>query len=212
MSLTLSTAVRALAVLAAVLSLLLARRRPDFRPVAAFLAVVAARAIARGLLRAAVPELAAHRVPASVSRLALDVDLALHLVWPAAVVALALAVCLGREGRRAWPAVLAWVVGFALLGGFALRSAVALEVGALLEAGALAFAAGAIVQWSGRGRVPRLPQVALVLVVTFDGLAFVATRGGPSGDTIALWPSALSCFAVLFAALSLLAGGALCRR
>lgn len=203
---TLSTAVRLLVILAAVLSLPLARRVPGYRPVAAVLSVVAVRAVLRGLLRLTVPALALPRVPASVPRLVLRLDQALYLAWPAAIVALALAVCLSR---RYWPAVAAWGGALLTFAGLALRAEVAVELYSFVEFAALAFAAGAIVQWSGRGKVPRLPQVALVLVVVCDGLALLVTRGG---DAVRLWPSALACYAVLFASLSLVQMGALCRR
>jgi hypothetical protein len=203
---TLSAAVRLFVILAAVLSLPLARRVPSYRPVAAVLCVVAVRAVLRGLLRLAWPALALPRVPASVPRAVLHLDLALYLAWPASIVALSLAVCLGL---RAWPALVAWAGALATLAGFSLRAAVALEVGTFLEVAALAFATGAILQWSGRGKVPRLPHVALVLVVVFDGLALLVTRGG---DVVALWPSALACYLVLFASIAIVQGGALCHR
>lgn len=203
---TLALAVRLLCLLAAGLSLVLARRRPGFRPVAAFLVTVAAANVARGLLRLAVPALALLRVPASVPRLALRLDQALYLAWPAAIAALALAVCLSR---RHWPAVAAWAVAQFAFAACALRADLAVELYSFVEVAALAFAAGAIVQWSGRSKVPRLPQVALVLVVVSDGLALLVTRGG---DVVALWPSALACYIVLFASLVALQRGALCLR
>lgn len=196
---TMMTAVRILPMLAAVVALGAARRRSSFRPVAAFLLAVGAASLTRGLLRYAVPALALARVPASVPRLVLRADQALSLTWPAAVVALGLAVCLAHRAR---PALVAWAAALAVLVLPALRGAVAAELYAVLSVAALAFLAGAVAAWSGRDKVPAAEQAAVVLVLVFDVLAFVSTRG----DTHALWPSALACYAVLYASLAVLSG------
>ncbi len=196
---TLVTAVRVLPALAAVLALAVAHRRPSYRPVAAFLTVVSLATAARAALRLAAPALALARVPAHVPRLALRADQALYLVWPAALVVLGLAVCLARRAR---PALLAWAVASALFAVGAVRGALAVELYALIEVAALSFVGGTLVAWSGRDKIPGPAQIATVLVLVFAGLAFASTRA----NAATLWPSALACYAVLYASLIVLSG------
>jgi hypothetical protein len=204
---TLSTAVRLLCILAAVLSVGVAWRRPSYRPVAVFLCVAAVRALLRGVLRFEMPDLALARIPASVPRAALLLDQALYLAWPAAIFALGLGVCFQRGHL---PALAACGLALSIFVGFGCRSALAEDLYALLEVASLAFLGGAVIQWSGRDRVPGFAQAAVVLVLVSDGLAFVVTRGGASSG--ALWPSALSSYFVLYICLIILQGVALCRR
>jgi hypothetical protein len=199
---SLAAAVRVTLALAAALSLVVARRRPDYRPVAGFLVAVAVASGLRLLLRIELPSLALPRVPASVPRHLLHLDQALYLVWPAALAALALAVCLAS---RRWPAVIAWGLALATLVGLGLRPTLVTRLYSFAELGAVCLLLGALCQWSGRDKVPRLPQLATCLIVVFAGLAAVSTRS----DVARQWPSALACFLVLYSCLILLQGGAL---
>jgi hypothetical protein len=100
----------ALAALAAVLAVWLAHRRAEHRPIAVFLVAMVAIDLARFALARAIDFAAAPRPHVGLVRLAFHLDELGFLAWPAGLVGLVLVVF---AGRRAWPALVAWLLTWA---------------------------------------------------------------------------------------------------
>jgi hypothetical protein len=213
---TLLGATRAALVLAAVAAVLVARRRADHRPIAAFLVATVVANTTRAALAAYVfgPARADMRAagldPTQVpftggARLAAWVEMGAFLIWPAGIAAMVIAVYLRR---RPWLIAVAWA-----LAAFAMGYAYPLTRGDVLrrcylaaELAGLAVAVGTIATWFPRRAVPTLPiGVALCIVVVELG----SLIGPYLGNPFATWERAQALYLVLYLAIVVLQGGSL---
>lgn len=181
----------ALAVLAAVLAVLLARRRAEHRPIAVFLVSMAAIDLARLGLAHLVDFAAAPRPHVGLVRLAFHVDELGFLAWPAGLVALALVVF---AGRRPWPAAVAWVATWAglvaLYPSDLVRGPGLARVYLATFLCSLAVYVAALAQWGAKRAAPNsahavllvLGAVELARLAPFYGSVFErwATYAGPT--------------------------------
>ena len=171
--------------LAAVLAVLLARRRPEHRPVAAVILVTLAADLARPPLglwgwmpaRAALaPDVALSGSP----RVAHHLDQVLFLTWPAGLAALSALVFLPHLRRRALrlvAAVYVATVAALVLSYPANRPALGFAYAAASLAGAVAVIAGAVV-W-GRRRAYPGPEHTITLALGMLELALFADPFAP---------------------------------
>ena len=187
----------------------LARERPDHRPVAALLTLGFAADLARQTLRIAVFLPARDRFAgapyAGWTRVAADVDNALVLAYPAAIVAVALWVFLRR---RPWPVAVFWAVAVA-----ALAVAYPVTRGAVLsrcylgaELVAIAVTLGAAAMWLGRHEPPTLTHAVTLLIGASEAATLVTFRKG----LFTSWTLAQAGYVTLYVILIFLQGGAVC--
>jgi hypothetical protein len=199
----------ALHVVAAGLAAVVAWRRPEHRPVAAFLCGMAIAAALRWVLltwwvvpfQASFPD-----APLTGSALlAAHLDTALWFAWPAGLAGSAVAVFLKR---RPWIVAGAWVVATAAVAvaypatrGDALRR---VYLAALLLS--LVVSYGAIGMWARKRESVTLPRTSVLLIVLFE----TSTLFGPwLGDPFATWWKAQILYSMLYGSLIALQGGAL---
>lgn len=195
--------------IAVALAWLVARVRPDHRPVAALLTVGFLSDLARQALRVAV-FVPARAVFAGApytgwTRVAADVDNALFLAYPAAIVACMVVVLLRR---RAWPVAVVWALAVA-----AMAVAYPMTRGAILsrcylaaELAAVAVTIGSAVTWFWRREVPTLTHgVALLIGVTEIAMLLPFRKG-----IFTSWPLAQAAYMTLYVILIVLHGGAVC--
>jgi hypothetical protein len=198
---------------AVVLAWAIARRRSEHRPAAILLSVgLASDVIRRALYFGALAPayLRFGQAPfEGWARVAGNLDQALFLLWPAALVALA-RVGFGRASARrslaqvaaAWAtAAAALVIAYPLTRGAVLaRCYLAVEIAALL---AVAVTIGA---WVRERRSPELHHVAVALAATAE----LCTLGGPWRiNLFGSWPLAQTVYFTLFVVLLVLQGGSL---
>jgi hypothetical protein len=208
-------ATRAALILAAIVAMMLARRRPDYRPIAWFLAVQTVGNFVRVALATYVfaPTRASVRAagldPALVpftgaARAAFAVETTCFLLWSAGIAAVSVAVF---SKRRPWVVGLAWVVvsgvvafNYPALRGDALRRAYLAA-----DLAGLAVGIGAFVQWVWRVERPRLPHGAVLLIMATD-IAALAVGPWRHGDFFSSWPLAQVSLTALYAVLITLEG------
>lgn len=207
----------ALHVVAMVLAVAVTRRRPEHRPVAAFLgAGVFANTIrlliklyvltpARESMRAVGLDPVA--VPfAGWTRAAFHVESALFVGWSAGLAALALWVLLRR---RPWPIALAWmaVVAALVLTYPVARGAVLREWYLGVHLVSLTVATGCLVMWFARLPRPTLPTMVTGFLI---GTELISLAVGPwRGSLFSTWDFAQAAYSTLYVAISILQGGAL---
>lgn len=211
------TATRIAQLGAALLSLPLARRRPDHRPVAIALWVWTLANTVSALLYARVVEPAIVGDPCSGPGLAGWPRAAAHLTdlafltWPAGIAALAVAVF----GRRRWPLLLPALAGLAVTGYLAAAYPAVRCAGrqrVLLGAELAALAAGwglfvrwALTRWREEGFTPA--RVVALLVLVLEALTVAA---GPWRRSIfADWDLARAVLLALYLFIIIVQGGAL---
>jgi hypothetical protein len=212
------TATRAALVLATLAALVLARRRADHRPVAAFLVIVTVVSFLRAGLGAYVfgPARAEMRAaglePAMVpftggDRLAFYVEMAAFLAWPAGVAALTMAV---YARRRPWIVGLIWAglsaamaYAYPLTRGDVLRRCyLGVQIAALLAS------AGAITMWAWKRERPTLPHAVVLCIVVVD---FGTLIGPYLGNPFTNWDRAQALYLVLYTGIAIIQGGSLWR-
>lgn len=198
-----------LQVVAAALAGVVARGRPEHRPVALFLGGMTVAAAARWVLltwwvvpfQATFPD-----APLTGGALiAAHVDTALWLAWPAGLAAMAIAVYLRR---RPWVVLGAWVVATgAIMAAYPATRGDTLRrcyLAALLLSLVASF--GSIGTWARKRESMTLPRACVLLVVLFE----TSTLFGPwLGDPFATWWKAQILYAMLYGGLIALQGGSL---
>jgi hypothetical protein len=195
-------------VLAATTAVILTGKRPDYRPVAIFLAVTALADVALfGFILAGAPTSVPSAPLTGAARVAGHVREALYLVWPFGLVALFVQVF---ARWRPWPVGLAYAVflavlvfGYPTIRGDVLRQAyLAAEVGAFLVSVGLMIMWGWRREWSGLS-----PAVVIPLLFAEGGVIYGAWRG----DIFEGWNTGRLMYATVYAVLCLVQGGALWR-
>jgi hypothetical protein len=201
---------------ATVIAVAVAWKRPEHRPVAAFLAGtvlidVVRLALQTWIIRPGRAEIAAAGLDPTVVaftgwvRAASDLDCILFLAWPAGLAALSLWVYLKR---RPWPVagVYALASTVLLIGYSTIRYAALQQVYLATELAALTVGIGALGRWIGR-EAPRLPQVvtSCILVTEIAQLAVGPWRYSVFGA----WSLAHVMYSALYAVLIVLQIGAL---
>lgn len=198
-----------LSALTTALAWCVARGRPDHRPVAALLTVGLVSDLLRQALRMVVFLPARERFAGAPytgwTRVAADVDNALVLAYPAAIVAVASWVFLRR---RPWPVAVGWAVAVAVL-------AIAYPVtrGAVLsrcylgaELIAITVTLGAAAMWLWRREPPTLTHAVTLLIGASEAATLVTFRKG----LFTSWTLAQAGYITLYVILIGLHGGAVC--
>lgn len=152
--------------LTAVLSLAIARKRSDHRPIAAFLLASALADLSLAIFLAVGAPTALPAAPLTgVARFVGHVRQALYLVWPFGFAAMFVAVF---SGRRPWAIGAAYLVtltvlvlGYPTIGGETLR-----QTYFGIELAALALAAGALIPWIWRRTSPTVTHVVAILLLS----------------------------------------------
>lgn len=203
------TAAAGLAGVTVVLAWLVARGRPDHRPVAALLTVGFASDLVRQALRVAV------FVPARASfagapftgwvRVAADVDNALFLAYPAAIVAVMVVVFLKRP---AWPVAVVWalIVAALAIAYPASRGAVLSRCYLAAELAAVAVTVGAAVTWFWRREAPTLTSGIALLIGASEAATLLPFYKGLFNS----WTLARVSYVTLYAILIVLYGSVVC--
>lgn len=206
---TLSTAVRLMHVFAAVLAVAVARRRAGYRTVAGFLALTAVLDVGRGIAREHGLDLSTARPHLGWQRVAIHIDQAAYLAWPAAVAWLSAAVFGGSPLKKvslaigaAWAGALVLLVAMYPAGrGVATDHAViACEITSMF------FAIGTVVRWWKHREMPTLAHAAALLVCGIHAAAFAVVA---RGYTVARWQIAVGAYLVLYFLISVVQGGVL---
>jgi hypothetical protein len=167
-----------LAALAAVLAVVLAYRRAEHRPVAAFLVAMVAIDVGRLYLRNAF-HLDVPGPYVGAQRIAFHGDEAGFLAWPAGLAALALAVFEGR--RRPWPPVAAWAVVWVAL--VALYPSDLVRGDGLRRVYFAAFLTGLVVvvatlvRWTAKKAKPSSEHAVLFLLLAAECVRVVSFSG-----------------------------------
>ena len=193
--------------LAALLAVVLAWRRPSYRPTAGFLLGAFLASMVRLALR---PVLLAASLPlAGLPRLVFHLEQALFLAWPLGIAALARWTF---AGKRPWPVLAAWALAVAVLvlGYPTIRGDLYRKVLLGIELAALAVAVASFVAFFWARQKPRLEHVAALFVFGTEGVTLV----GPwlAGLFAEGWRGALLSYSVLYAVLIFLQGGSLWSR
>lgn len=166
---------------AAVLAVLLARRRAEHRPVAVFLVSMAVIDLGRALLRGAF-DLGSPGPYAGARRMAFHLDELGFLAWPAGLAALALVLF---AVHRPWPAFAAWgAMGVALMGLYPsalVRGAGLQRIYLAAHVSALFVVATTLATWSLKREQPGSER-AVMLVLCAIELARLAGFYGPIFD------------------------------
>lgn len=190
---------------AGLLGVRLARFRPDYLPVAVFLAGTAIVDLVLVALTVGAPT----EIPASpltgMARVVGQLREALWLIWPFAFVAMFLAIF---AGRRPWAVGAAYVVTIAVLviEYPTLRGEVLRRVYFGIELAALIIAAGALIQWAWRREFPLLPHLVAIGLLSTE----VAVLLGPwAHDIFAGWTAGRIMYSMVYAAISIVTGGML---
>lgn len=193
-------------VLAAAISIMIARKRSDYRSVAAFLVGTAIADLALAVFIAVGAPTALPAAPLTgLARFAGHVRQGLYLVWPFGFTLLVIRVFSGRVLRVIPLAyvvtLIALVLGYPTLGGELLR-----RVYLGIELTALAVAVAAITQWAWRRESPMLPHVMTILLLSGEaGLLF-----GPwHHDIFAGWEAGRIMYSTVYVVLIGLQGGVL---
>lgn len=196
----------AASIVAAVLAWLVAKRRPEHRPVALLISLSLFADVVRRALELYVI------VPARTAslgapltgwpRAAGHLDAALFVAWPASLAAVALLVF---SRRRPWPVLAAWVLlvvvlvaGYPAIRGDVLRRA---YLGAQLAA--LAVAVGAGVTWAWRREAFGLTRGAVALIV---GVELLLLFGAWRGNVFTTWDIVQGSYTTLYAGIAVLQG------
>lgn len=187
---------------AVVAAFALARRRPDFWPIALYLAAVAAASLVRAALVGfvLVPE-RARMVAAGIDPVvvpftssgalaAVAADGSLWLLAPAGLAAVAAAVCLPRRRPVLVAIVVAWAVAsvalYAAYPSPLVRGAGLARVYLAAELVGLAVAVACVAKWIGRVERPRVTHTAIFLCIA---IVFAELAAGPwrRGDIFQRW-------------------------
>jgi len=198
-----------LASIVVALAWVVVRRRPDHRPVAAVLTVGLVSDVARQALRVAVFLPARERLHGAPFtgwvRVAADVDNALFLAYPAAIVALMVVVFLRR---RAWPVAVLWALAVAALAIAypASRGAVLSRCYLAAELAAVAMTVGAAVTWFWRREAPTLTHGIALLIGASEAATLLPFYKGLFNS----WTLARASYVTLYAILIVLYGGVVC--
>ncbi|WP_437745058.1 hypothetical protein WMF39_08530 [Sorangium sp. So ce1504] len=192
---------------AAALAWAMARRRPDHRPIAWLLTLYLLANLGRRALRELIiaPARDAIRAqgldPAAISftgweRVAVDIDGALFISWPAGVAALAIWVF---TKRRPWGVLIAYAAAMAFMVATYPRGADLQRLYLAVELAALCASLGCLLVWF-RSREPlTLKALATGIIVSVE-LAMVT--GGPyRGNIFLTWQRAQQILIVMFMAL-----------
>lgn len=168
----------ALAVLATILAILLARRRAEHGPIAIFLATMTALDVGRLLLRG-IFDLGTPGPYEGARRVAFHVDELGFLAWPAGLVALALALFAGV--RRPWHPAAVWgvVVGalVALYPSELVRANGLQHVYLAAHLCALAVVVVTFARWAPRRPMPGSEHAAMLIICILDVARLLAFRG-----------------------------------
>jgi len=204
---TLVLVAQGLQLLTAILAVMLARCKREYRPIAVFLCSNAcADLIAWALSVWIPPPQPDGPVLSGLARVAANVDGALFLIWPATLAGTALWVF---QKRRPWVVIPVWAAGVAaLVVTYPTTRGAELQKWYLVaELAALAATLGAFVQWIVKREMPRLQHVAVMLVAGVDVASLIV---GPWSSVIyETWPLSQLMSAVLYAIMSLIQGVAL---
>lgn len=199
------SAALALKAIATALSLALARRRRQYRPVAAFLVLVTVADFGRAWLHVSFLD-AAPRPYVGAMRILGEISGALWLTWATGLSALSIAVF---QKRRPWIVAVLYVVVVAALAAQypAVRAESLRKVYLATELAALAVSIGSIVPWAvRRTELPHVEHAAMLLMVLID----LATLLGPYyGGFYTNWLTAQIAYLILYGLLILIEGFAL---
>jgi hypothetical protein len=167
-----------IAVLAAILAVMVARRRAEHRPVALFLGVMVAVDLARLARRYLYPLEALPRPHVGLARLAFHADEAGFIAWPFGLAALALVIFGARRPWTVLVAYLATVAGLIALypspyvrGEGLQRVYLAAYLGSFLAYGA------ALARWTARRVMPSSEHAVLFILGALDLARLLAFRG-----------------------------------
>jgi hypothetical protein len=205
---TLYGATTVLQAFAALFALALARRRADHRPVALFLAGMTLASALRWALRTFMILSAQALDPGAplhgLARAAAHMDHALFLLWPAGIAALMLAVYLGR---RPWPIAVIWVLAVvAIVASYPEGRAWHSQGYLAAELGALLVSTGVFLQWVARREGMTPPRLSALFIA---GIDFATLLGPYRSNLFVTWNLAQAMYAVLYAVLIAVQGGAL---
>jgi hypothetical protein len=188
---------------AALVAVVVAWKRSEHRPVAAFLAgTVVADLVRLGLSLGPLAISGPYKGPL---RALFHVEQALFLTWPAGIAALALWV---YRKRHPFPVAIAYALAVAVLviGYPAIRGDLLRRCYLAAEIAAVVTAIGAFVRWVGRAP-PRLPQVVTTFVLVVD---MVSLAVGPwQWGLFGAWALAQVIYSALYAVLIVVQIGAL---
>ncbi|WP_437998253.1 hypothetical protein WMF26_48390 [Sorangium sp. So ce185] len=203
-------ALYALALVAAALAVVLARRNPEHRPVAAFLILSLASDVVRNRLIAWVLQPARAALGSAPFtgwvRVAADVDGALFVAWRAGIAALAVWMFVRR---RPWGVLAAYAAAVGFMVATYPRGAVLHRFYLATELASLCVALGGFLVWLRSDRKTTVPAVCTAVIVAIE-LAFVT--GGPyRADIFTGWISAQNMLVVLYLALIVVQGVAVWR-
>jgi hypothetical protein len=158
-------------------AVLVARRRPDHRPFAAFFGVVTLANLVRAGLTIVAPIRPLGSEPfTGVARVVFHIEEALFLTWPAGLAALVVMLFVTPRWTAALPGVTwAGVVAYLVTHYPAIRGQALGEVYLLAELAALTVASGVMIAWTWRRASPAPAHLCTLLVVLVD---WVALMGG----------------------------------
>jgi hypothetical protein len=204
---TLHAAVDLLRLLAAILAVAVARRRPAHRSVAAFLVLIVISSFVRTVMirTGVVPSAVPPEPLTGLARVAGHFDQSIYLLWPWGVAALTIRVF---ADRRPWPVGLAYVATIAgLVASYpAVREAGLARVYTEIELLSLIVSVGCVVQWFWRHKDPTITHAAAGMILTLE----LSTLLGPyRGNLFTDWDRARAIYIVLYAALAFVQGGSL---
>jgi hypothetical protein len=193
-------ALYALALVAAILGVVLARRDTEHRPVAAFLLFSLASDIIRNRLLAWVIQ-PARAMLGSVPfsgwvRVAADIEGVLFVAWRAGIAALAVWMFIRR---RPWGVVVATVAAVAFMVATYPRGEELRRFYLVAELASLCLALGCFISWLVSDRKVTIPAVSSAIIVAVE---FAFVTGGPyRADIFANWISAQNMLVVLYVSL-----------
>jgi hypothetical protein len=198
-------AVDLLRLTAAFLAVVVARRRPEHRPVALFLVVIVLAALARPAIEATgiVPSTPSPVPLAGLPRVAAHALQALYLLWPFGVLAL---VRRAFTGKGVGLIATGYTLSLAgLIAGYPMiRGALLARTYTALELASLLVSIGFVTQWWQRRLIPTLSQVAAGLILTVE----LMTLLGPYRAALfSGWERALAIYMVMYGALVVFHGG-----
>jgi hypothetical protein len=192
-----------LQVVAAMAAVLIAKRREEHRPVAAFLSVaVLANLVALlGVVVLGPPTLAIAPL-SGIARFVGHVRQGLYLVWPFGFAAMFAAVFARRHIWVFPPAyvvtIAVLVLGYPTIGGEVLR-----QVYFGIELAAIIVAFGVLIPWVGRREWPTVTHVAAILLLSGE----VGVLFGPwHRDIFAGWDMGMVMYAITYGVIALLQG------
>jgi hypothetical protein len=203
----LRAAVVLLRIVAAVLAVLVVRKRPEHKPIAVFLIAIVIASLARLGIEATgiVPTTPSPEPLTGLPRLAAHTLQAAHILWPFGVVALVGRVFADR-GARAVAVGYVLAVGVLVAGYPTIRGDLLARTYTAFELASLLISLGLVVQWVQRRLTPTLAQVAAWLVLALE---FTTLLGPYRAALFWGWERSLAVYSVLYAALALLYGGIL---